>query len=198
MVSTTLADFLELTASFESPVGATFAGLCRAAVDWAEGRTEPTVPATEHPATVALTVIDRCYHGLTIEGETAVLVVESDGSRRLLRTEDGSTSQRFTWGYTGGGAHAFARALVDDSMRDALRCPNCLGAAPAAGGLVTCAGCDNTGHRVDPSTVVSLIVNQIVQHLPGLPGAEPAWPDAVWTVSLELLLAYVTGQKPPS
>lgn len=27
---------------------------------------------------------------------------------------------------------------------------------------------------------------------------QPAWPDTKWTVSHELLLAHVTGQKPPS
>lgn len=198
VVSATLVEYLDLTASFEHPTLATFGRLCQAAVDWADGRGEARLPATDQPSAPTFTVVDRRYHGLTVEGETAVLVVESDGSHRLLRAEDGRTSQVFTWGYTGGGPHAFARALVDDGMRDALRCPYCLGAAPAAGGLVTCAGCDDTGRRADPSTAVSLIVNQIVQHLPGLPGTEPAWPHVEWTVSHEQLLAHVTGQKPLS
>lgn len=43
-----------------------------------------------------------------------VLVVESDGSQRLLRVDEAQASDVFAWNYSGGGPHALADALVSE------------------------------------------------------------------------------------
>ena len=188
------SNHLDRTMSFDPATYDPFARICQAAIGWAEGRNESKLPQTHQPAALTFTALNRRYHGLNIGNESAVLIEESDGSHWLLRAEDGRASQQFSWGYPGGGPRALAMGLINDSMVGALPCPDCLGAAPAAGGLVVCAGCGNTGHRTDTYEFVSLIVDRVIQHLPNLPAVKPTWPDDEWTVSHQLLIESLTAQ----
>lgn len=182
--------------------------LCRAVVSWVEatvgaGPVDAAIPvSTGHQslrvrsrrllADPAFT--DRRYHGLHLDGEDAVVVVEEhDGTRRLLRDAEACSENVFEWGYGGGGPYALANALVADALADLTRCPDCLGAAPLAAGLITCDGCRNTAYRFSPEDLARQLNHRVVTRLSKQPDPAATMDGADWTLTRKQLLTGATS-----
>lgn len=136
-------------------------------------------------------------HGLaTADGKNLVLVVEKDGSRRLLRNGEAGAHGPFAWGYGGDGPHSLGRVLTDEILADVARCPDCLGAAPCGAKVVTCTACAGTGSVKERTATAALLVERVISRLPGERQQRSPLPDAVWTVSRAALLAAICRHNP--
>lgn len=137
---------------------------------------------------------DRWYHGLHLDRQDAVVVVEEhDGTRRLLRDAHARAQDVFGWGYGGSGPHALARVLVADALSDLTRCPDCFGAAPLAAGLIICGGCRNTGDRFWPEGLARQLVQRVITRLSTEPDPAARMDGADWTLTRQQLLTGATS-----
>jgi hypothetical protein len=133
----------------------------------------------------------RSYHGVRVAGENGVLVVESDGSTRLLRHHDVGAVGVFGWGYEGTGPLQLAKALTQDCVGETLRCPTCLGSVRLALGRIACPCCSGTGHRYSPADIADALDDTLTSKLPGVPGCEPTRPGTEWSLPHDVLVEHV-------
>jgi hypothetical protein len=158
-----------------------------AALAWfSDGDPTPVIPSAGggpswQDEVRAVETSGRTYHGVLAGGNGGVLVVEQDGSTRLLHNEKAAST--FTWGYSGTGPIMLGRALVNDLLLDALRCPACLGGVRFGAGLVRCADCGTTGYRHPPREIALHLVAELISRLPAVHGCEPTVPGALWSLT---------------
>ena len=174
----------EIPRAFDRPgppaqiTGRALRRVVHAAIDWCEKgdlEVQPRVPGDRKAATVPETaklllaggsLSDWTYSGSRGSGGPGLVMVESaDGSRRVLRNAD-LLADDFSWGYSGGGPHAMAEALVRDLLGERLACPTCMGAITVVAHTITCLPCETSGERRGAMEAVAALVDSVISTLP--------------------------------